>query len=218
MIIGDVNRPYRTGATTSKESRQQGGKSTTGRKAEMKNLVLKHVIRALFFFTTRERTHKQTHKVLSHYIALSGRIPPEYGSLPVTVPPMRGVDENMRHWSFYQILSHNVLVNRSIAATVEQLANGESLHGAAAIDPKSDVMPSPEVGEEQVSLFRNSVLDHMDSVANLGNLRRTSCSPHPVFGNFNAHHWNCMFPFHLNLHYPQALYVAQNVKNGETLQ
>lgn len=180
----------------------------------MSTFLIKQIIRSLFLFTTRERAKKQTKRVLFDYIALANQISPAYGSLPVKVPPMRGVDEDMRHWSFYQILSHNVLVNRSISATVQQLARGESLHGMATIDPKADVMPSAEVGKEQIPLFQASVRDHLNMVANLGNLRRTGCSPHPIFGDFNAHRWNCMFPFHLKLHYPQAVFVVQNVKQS----
>jgi hypothetical protein len=39
-------------------------------------------------------------------------------------------------------------------------------------------------------------------------LRGTGTSPHPVFGDFDAHKWNCMFTFHLGLHLPQAEYVV----------
>ena len=31
---------------------------------------------------------------------------------------MRGVDEDMRRWSFFMILEHNAIVNRSITASV----------------------------------------------------------------------------------------------------
>ena len=60
---------------------------------------------------------------------------------------MSGVDEDMRRWSFFMILEHNAIVNRSITASVVQLANGESLTGQATIDVKKGVMPSGAADE-----------------------------------------------------------------------
>jgi hypothetical protein len=177
----------------------------------MKHLIIKQGIRALFFLTPRAQADKQTQKGLRDYLALADQIHPDMGSRSVTVPPMPGVDEDMRHWSFYQILSHNTLVNRSITATVEQLVNGESLHGAAIIDPKRDVMPPKTVGEEQRGAFKKSVIKHLNTASHLDNLRGTHRSPHPLFGAFDAHRWNCMFAFHLKVHYPQAAYVARKL-------
>jgi len=177
----------------------------------MKQLIFKMGIRAVFFCTPRTQADKQTQKGLRDYLALADQIRPDMGSRSVTVPPMPGVDENMRHWSFYQILSHNTRVNRSITATVEQLVNGEILHGAAIIDPKRDVMPPKAVGEEQRVAFQTSIMNHLHTVSRLGNLRGTHRSPHPLLGAFDAHQWNCMFAFHLKVHFPQAAYVARNV-------
>ena len=179
----------------------------------MKNQVIKQVIRALFFFTPRSQADKQIQKGLRGYLALADQIRPDMGSRPVTVPPMPGVDEDMRHWSFYQILSHNTLVNRRLTATVEQLVNGEPLHGAAVIDLKRDIMPAKTAGEEQRDAFRASVRNHLNTVSRLGNLRGTKRSPHPLFGDFDAHRWNCMFAFHLKVHYPQAAYVARKLRD-----
>ena len=107
------------------------------------------------------------------------------------------------------ILEHNEIVNRSISATVQQLARGEPLGGAAAMDSKTGVMPSISAGEQQLPRFRNSVNDHLKVVNTLGRLRGTKTSPHPIFGEFDAPKWNCMFSFHLNLHLKQAEYVIR---------
>lgn len=126
---------------------------------------------------------------------------------------MPGVDEDMRRWSFFMILEHNAIVNRAITATVAQLAQGEAPSGAAMIDPKKDVMPSVESGESQVESFADSVRQHLHTVKNLGNLRGTNTAPHPVFGAFDAHQWNCMFVVHLGLHLRQAEYVAVKARS-----
>jgi hypothetical protein len=117
----------------------------------------------------------------------------------------------MRRWSFFMLLEHNAIVNRSITAAVVQLANGESLSGPATIDVKKGVMPSSSADESQVELFAQSVADHIAAVRDLGNLRGTKTSRHPVFGQFDAHKWNCMFAFHLRLHLPQARFIAESL-------
>jgi hypothetical protein len=117
---------------------------------------------------------------------------------------MIGVDPEMRGWSFFQILEHNVIVNRSIAATVEALALGKEPSGAALTNPKTDVLPKGISGPEQVETFRRSVEDYLFRIAKLPELRGTTETPHPIFGPFDAHKWHCMFGFHLGLHLKQA--------------
>jgi hypothetical protein len=119
-----------------------------------------------------------------------------------------GVDEDMRDWSFFMILEHNTIVNRSVAGVVRSLALGEDLPASARIDPKRDVMPSADPGAEQVEAFRDSVESHLATVARLPGLRRTSRLPHPVFGDLDAHGWHCMFGLHLEIHLKQAETVA----------
>jgi len=130
----------------------------------------------------------------------------------ITVLPMIGVDPEMRGWSFFQILEHNAIVNRSISATVEALALGKPPSGAALINPKSDVLPKGVSGPEQVEEFRRSVDDYLSMLAELPSLRGTAETTHPVFGSFDAHKWHCMFGFHLGLHLRQASVVLSRVK------
>lgn len=166
----------------------------------------------MFVLTSRRRAHKQASAMLEKYTELAQGVSDDMGRLCVEVPPMRGVDEDMRRWSFYMILEHNTIVNKTITATVCQLARGEALHGAANINPKRDVMPSVSAGNEQLNVFQESVQKHLEAVNRLGKLRGTQTSAHPIFGDFDGHKWNCMFSFHLSLHYPQAEYVVRIVK------
>ena len=175
----------------------------------MNKLFIKTAVRSFFFMTSRNRALNQAKRFLKDYLELADGLSREIGMLSVKVPPLRGVDEDMRDWSFYMILEHNTIVNRTISATIQQLVNGEPLSGAAAIDPKKDVMPSLSAAEEQLQEFKNSVNAHMAVVANLGKLRGTKAAPHPIFGEFDAHNWNCMFSFHLSLHYTQAEHVVR---------
>jgi len=170
----------------------------------MSNLLIKAAVRTLFTFTSREKALEKSENLLRQYLGLADGLQNEVGRLCVEVPPMRGVDEDMRRWSFFMILEHNAIVNRSITATVLQLVRGEALSGPAAINPKKDVMPSSSAGDSQISVFADSVTSHIEAVRNMKQLRNTGTSPHPVFGKFDAHKWNCMFAFHLGLHFRQA--------------
>ena len=175
------------------------------------NLLLRTAIRTWFAVTRRDQATRRIRGALQDYLALAARIRPASGSKPVTVPPMPGVDEDMRNWSFFMILEHNAIVNRSITKVVEDLAKGVPPTGAGNIDPKRDVMPSSSPGEEQIPAFRSSVEDYLHVVSQLGPLRGTLTQRHPVFGSFDAHQWHCMFGFHLLIHRGQAEYVVNQV-------
>ena len=122
---------------------------------------------------------------------------------------MIGVDEEMRDWSFFMILEHNVIVNRSISAIVAGLARGEKSLDSGVVDPKRDVMPSADPGPDQIRAFQASVEAHLDSVARLPRLRSTPTHRHPIFGQLTAHGWHCMFGLHLDIHHKQAETVAR---------
>lgn len=178
----------------------------------MSNFLIKIAVRSLFTLRSRRKALQQCFEIRDKYLALAKGVSDEVGQMCIKVPPMRGVDEDMRAWSFFMILEHNVIVNQSITATVERLARGEPLGKAARIDPKKDVMPSLDADRSQVDRFADSIENHLKAVEGLKNLRGTGTSLHPVFGKFDAHKWNCMFGFHLSLHYPQALYVVNEAE------
>jgi hypothetical protein len=178
----------------------------------MANIFIKAAVRLLFLGTSHQRATNQAKRALQGYMRLAEGLAFESGCRAVKVPPMPGIDEDMRRWSFYMILEHNTIVNRSISATIRQLFRDEPLTGAATIDPKKDVMPSRSAGVEQLRLFEDSVTEHIAMAQGLRGLRGTRTAPHPIFGDFDAHKWHCMFSFHLGLHYQQAAYVVRSAK------
>jgi hypothetical protein len=184
----------------------------------MSSPLIKAAVRTLFLSQSRDQALRQSEALAAQYTELAERLPKEAGRMSVEVPPMRGVDEDMRRWSFFMLLEHNAIVNRSITAAVVQLANGESLSGPATIDVKKGVMPSSSADASQVELFAKSVADHIAAVRELGNLRGTKTSRHPVFGQFDAHKWNCMFAFHLRLHLPQARFIAETAAGTQAVK
>ena len=177
----------------------------------LKQLLIKSAIRTRFLLTSRSKASDQIRNLLERYLSLARSIDPAAGSLPVRVPPMLGVDEDMRDWSFFMILEHNIIVNRSISAVVQSLARGEKPSGTRDFDPKRDVMPSADPGEEQIQAFRASVDTHFENISRLPRLRSTPTSRHPIFGQLNAHGWHCMFGLHLDIHRKQAEAVIRAI-------
>lgn len=177
----------------------------------MASLLLKTVVRTLFFCTGRNRVREQIIKAQAFYNSMAKTLSAETGAMPVQVPAMPGVDENMRNWSYYQLLEHNRLVNEAITATTEQLAKGVPLSGAATIDPATDVLPSADAGMLELTRFNDSVKEHLRVVESLPKLRNTPTSLHPIFGSFDAHSWNCMFAFHLRIHLRQAKTIVSRL-------
>ncbi|WP_136798942.1 DinB family protein [Desulfosediminicola ganghwensis] len=179
-------------------------KILTGAKLTMGNLLLKTVIQTLFFLTSRKKVREQTIEFQARYNNMAKELTAAAGATQVLVPPMPGVDENMRNWSYYQLLEHNRLVNEAITASTEQLAKNQPLSGKAKINPATDVLPADDIGIEAVEGFNRSVDEHLSVIDALDQLRNTATAPHPLFGTFDAHRWNCMFAFHLRIHLKQA--------------
>lgn len=175
------------------------------------NIFLRIAVRTGFILTSRDQASTQIQKLCDRYFALAALIDAESGALVVHVPKMIGVDEDMRDWSFFKILEHNAIVNRSFTSIIKSLVHGEEPEGVGAIDMKRDVMPSKNPGIEQIESFRNSVTGHIKTVSDYQSLRDSSTKRHPVFGTFNAHQWHCMFGFHLFIHYKQAKYIISKI-------
>jgi len=175
------------------------------------NVFLRIAVRTGFALTNRDQASTQIQKLCDRYLMLAALTDAESGSMVIHVPKMIGVDEDMRDWSFFKILEHNAIVNRSFTSIIESLVRGEEPEGAGAIDMKRDVMPSKNPGTEQIESFRNSVTEHIKTVSDYQSLRDSSTKRHPVFGTFNAHQWHCMFGFHLFIHYKQAKYIISKI-------
>lgn len=179
----------------------------------MNNLFLGAAIRTWFNLTSRNQASAKIQKLNDGYLELASQTNTASGTLAVHVPKMLGIDEDMRDWSFYKILEHNVIVNQSITSIIESLVHGDEPKGAGAIDMKKDVMPSKNPGKEQIEFFHKSVTEYLRTVSNFQNLRNSSIKHHPLFGAFTAHQWHCMFGFHLFLHYKQAKYIVNKITN-----
>ena len=125
-----------------------------------------------------------------------------------------GVDADMTQWSFYQLMEHNAIVNRTMTRVVCALMTSEGVEELNRFDPKHDVLPASEVGSEAVAEFRQSVEDHLLAVEKFDHLKSTLRRNHPIFGSFDAHMWHGMFGLHLKVHVNQAKRIADGAKGG----
>jgi hypothetical protein len=166
--------------------------------------LLKFFVRLKFFCTSRKAASREVERTLATYLDIASDFPVGVGKKPYRVPRMAGVDEEMRDWSFFMLLEHNTIVNRSISKIVQCLALRYPLSGDALLDPARDVMPSTSPGEEQIALFAESVRRHLEMVEQLPPFRGGPTATHPLFGELTAHGWHCMFSFHLAIHIGQA--------------
>lgn len=183
----------------------------------MANPLIKAIVRARLRLTSAKRSETWTRDLLKKYLQLAQGLDETTGSEPVTVPPMFGVDPDMRDWSFFMILRHNTLVNREISANVRRLALDEPVP-EKKFDIKKDVMPGPVCGIEQIAIFKASVLSHLETLASPGKLRETGTTNHPLFGPFDAHMWNGMFALHLQIHMKQAAFVKNAALKIKSLE
>jgi hypothetical protein len=178
----------------------------------MTQLLIKAAVRTNFLLSSRTRASAEIRRWRDRYLELAAAMEPAQGVRMVRVPAMMGVDEDMRNWSFFMILEHNAIVNRSITDIVQSLAQGRQPTGPGSMNPKTDVMPAPSAGPEQVEAFRASVESHLSAVAELGGMRDTIRKRHPLFGRLDAHGWHCMFGLHLKVHINQAETVCRELR------
>ncbi|NNE93346.1 MAG: hypothetical protein HKN23_17010 [Verrucomicrobiales bacterium] len=165
--------------------------------------LLQKIIRTRFATMSRKSADKLIRSEAEKTLAVGERLGPGLCGQSETVKQMVGVDEDMRAWNFYQILEHNIIVNRNVTCVVEFLA-GDGPPPDAEFDIKHDVMPQDEVGPEAVAEFETSVKDHLKSIGQLSKLRGTEQIEHTIFGPLDGHQWHCLFGFHLQLHRRQA--------------
>lgn len=169
---------------------------------------LKYPVRILFGLTSKHKAFQNTRAFSSEYMDLATQLGSKAG-ISKKVPKMIGVDEDMREWSFFQLLEHHVIVNRSITNLICALVADVPESELPTIDIKHDVMPGPDAGVEQVEAFHQSVEDHLQRVSALSDLRNTGTFDHPMFGSFTAHQWTCLFAFHLKIHLRQARFLSE---------
>ncbi len=174
------------------------------------NPLIKAMVRTKFALQSPKAATEEIRREYELTLKVAEDLGTELAARPVRVPELMGIDEDMRDWSVYQMLEHNLIVNGEITRVVASLARGTPYE--TTFNAKTDTVPSASPGPEQVEAFRTSVEDFLALVegelADI-NLRKSTKRQHPQFGLMTAHDWHCMFGFHLMLHRQQAEKAAE---------
>lgn len=171
------------------------------------SLAIQFLVRTKFRITSRAGANRVIVTEISRYERIAERLDVTQRAKQIRVPKMTGVDENMRDWSFNQILEHNILVNHSLTDVLSDLAGDIPM--TRVVDHKTDFMPSESPPQTIFEDFMTSIEDYEKIVAEFTKLRNTKKTrPHSIFGDLDAHGWHCMFGFHLQIHRKQAQTVA----------
>ena len=178
----------------------------------MKKLIIKTVIRARFARTSMEGAGERVRSEGERTMALVNSVSAAEAMRSVRVPPMRGVDEDMREWSLCMILEHNTIVTREMTRLMSGLARGETVE--RRLNPKTDVMPSAAPGLEQIEAFQSCIDEHLAAARETPAKEGTGTFRHPIFGDLDAHGWNCMCGLHLEIHRKQAEAVVQLLQSA----
>lgn len=177
----------------------------------MKKLIMKTVIRARFARTSMEKAAGQVRSEGERTLKLVRSVSEAEAVWPVRVPAMRGVDEDMRGWSLCMLLEHNTIVTRELTRIMAGLARGETVE--RRLDPKADVMPSAAPGLEQIGAFLAAIEEHLGAVDTHQPSKGTDTFPHPIFGDLDAHGFNCMNGLHLEIHRKQAEAIVKALQS-----
>ena len=176
----------------------------------MKKAILRKVVRFKLSRQSVKEATKLAEKMKSYYLELVQEVSVDQGKRVVVVPESMGVDSDMTHWSYFQLLEHNAIVNRNITRVVRALMTGEGAEQLDEFDTKKDVLPSAETGQESVEDFTKSVDEHIAYIGEFGHLKSSARRDHPIFGAFDAHMWHGMFGLHLKVHANQAKMIAEH--------
>ena len=133
--------------------------------------------------------------------ALATSVSPESASHPILIPPTFGLEDSSRYWSIFMTLEHLRIVNGAIIRMLERLAQEKRVPGEVRI---ADAKPRPGCGPEVLNDFQQTNADYLKRVRLLPNLKTRMTHPHPWFGPFNAHRWNCLAAMHMSLHRRQV--------------
>ncbi len=165
--------------------------------------IVSALVRLKFNLTSRKSADQLIRDAMKKNVAVAGKLVPGGCKTSAKVPKLLGVDENMLDWNFYQILEHNVIVNRRIAESVLHLV-GKGPQPDPNFSIKHDVIPSISAGVEQIEVFEKSVEDYLQILTTVPKLRGTETVQYPIFGPIDAHKSRCLFGFHLQMHRKQA--------------
>jgi len=140
----------------------------------------KKMIRFKFALTSRKKAVDIVKSEMEKTLATVAALGTEGSAQACKVPPMLGVDRDMRNWSLFQILEHNTIVNNQMYKVAEALGHGREFR--SDFNAKTDTIPSDTPNENEIAAFRISVERFLVMIDTLTDLRQTQRLRHPKIG------------------------------------
>jgi hypothetical protein len=132
--------------------------------------------------------------------ALYQPLSPTLRARRVLIPRLRGLEDSSRFWSTLMTLDHLRIVNRAIAAAINDLLAGRTPPGT----PSTAAVKPSEHATDGVIPEYEAFCDTLVALGRAGtNLRTPLRYPHPWFGPLDAHTWLAMSAMHMGIHRAQ---------------
>lgn len=142
-------------------------------------------------------------------VELAKRVKPEFGTEPVLIRKIFGIEDSSRFWSPYMVIHHLVIVDSGILQMIERLSGDNAALPEVRI---ADVKPDPSSGPEVIGMFEAVVRKYEDMLGKLSGLRSAARHPHPWFGPLDAHGWHCLAAVHHSIHRRQLQVIYQRAR------
>jgi hypothetical protein len=148
-------------------------------------------------------------KEASRLVELAKRVKPEFGTEPVLIRKIFGIEDSSRFWSPYMVIHHLVIVDSGILQMIERLSGGSAALPEVRI---ADAKPDPSSGPEVIGKFESVVQKYEKLLERLSDLKGTPRHPHPWFGPIDAHGWHCLAAVHHSIHRRQLQVIYQRAR------
>jgi hypothetical protein len=158
----------------------------------------------------RERNEEAFNRLHEKMAKLVIETPAELRSVPILVPPQRGLEDSSRYWSMIMTLEHVLIVGEGIKGIIGKLASGVSpglAISTATVKPLGQ--GDPDEIWRRFQVFSQTCMVDMAPLVQKADLRVTQS--HPWFGPFNALQWHWLLSAHGAIHYQQLKRIKEGL-------
>jgi len=129
----------------------------------------------------------------------------------ILVPPLIGLEDSSRHWSYAMVLEHLRIIGRQTAEIITALSHGQQPPGppvnTAHLKPEGALSGGGALADFHAFLEEF----HRDMGRDVADRRSRVRFLHPWFGPLTARQWICFLPFHQRIHIGQARRILREL-------
>jgi hypothetical protein len=130
---------------------------------------------------------------------------------PVLVPPLIGLEDSSRNWSYAMVLEHLCIIGRETAEIIIELSHGRAPQRPAVNTAELKPLGTLSAGGALAGFHGFLEEFHRSMEADIGDRRSHARFAHPWFGPLTARQWICFLPFHQRLHMGQARHILRRL-------